>query len=76
MLKICLVLWKSEPQYACKHYACKRNNSNENVSFIFDLRRTLFFQYDNYDKIGRWLIFHIDNHISVLVCSTIREPVM
>ena len=26
MLKICLVFWKSEPQYAYKPYAYKRKN--------------------------------------------------
>ena len=26
MLKICLVFWKSEPQYAYKRYAYKRKN--------------------------------------------------
>ena len=25
MFKICLVFWKSEPQYAYKHYAYKKN---------------------------------------------------
>ena len=25
MLKICLVFWESEPQYAYKHYAYKKN---------------------------------------------------
>ena len=25
MLKICLVIWKSEPQYAYKRYAYKKN---------------------------------------------------
>ena len=25
MLKICLVFWESEPQYACKRYAYKKN---------------------------------------------------
>ena len=25
MLKVCLVFWESEPQYAYKHYAYKKN---------------------------------------------------
>ena len=25
MLKICIVFWESEPQYAYKHYAYKKN---------------------------------------------------
>ena len=33
MLKICLVYWKSEPQYAYKHYAYKK--------YVFVLHITL-----------------------------------
>ena len=29
MLKICLVFWKSEPQFAYKHYAYKKHTIKE-----------------------------------------------
>ena len=33
MLKICLVFWKSEPQYAYKRYAYKRKNMYSKTLF-------------------------------------------
>ena len=35
MLKICLVLWESEPQYAYKRYAHKKNMYAHNMCHIF-----------------------------------------
>ena len=33
MLKICLVFWKSEPQYAYKRYAYKKNMYENMICF-------------------------------------------
>ena len=42
MLKICLVLWKSEPQYAYKRYAykktCTRHLLAEGASLMLDVQ--------------------------------------
>ena len=34
MLKICLFLWKSEPQYAYKRYAYKKKNMYLHLSYM------------------------------------------
>ena len=34
MLKICLVFWKSEPQYAYKRYAYKKKNMYYESKFL------------------------------------------
>jgi len=37
MLKICLVFWESEPQYAYKRYAYKKKTCNAAHVFLLDL---------------------------------------
>ena len=39
MLKICLVFWKSEPQYAYKRYAYKKTCTSP-IQFQFNIKNT------------------------------------
>ena len=58
MLKICLVFWKSEPQYAYKRYAYKKtciamNPSWANLIFLLNFRVPIYrllYEKLSYDK--------------------------
>ena len=45
MLKICLVFWKSEPQYAYKRYAYKKTCTFDVVSIKVNVHRIFLTDY-------------------------------
>jgi len=50
MLKICLVFWESEPQYAYKRYAYKKTNMYQSKCAA-NLFKRCYFWYGTGDKL-------------------------
>ena len=50
MLKMCLVFWKSEPRFAYKHYAYKKEHVHNNAFLHITYRKNLPTRHHSDDR--------------------------